>query len=68
MDFVLRQGAQEARSFEGKIVSDMVEKQAGEEAWGWARMERVMLMTERQWIDHLEREKLFWEPHNLDVI
>ena len=40
----------------GKIV---IEKQAGEEAWVWERMERVMLMTERKWIDHLEIGKAF---------
>ena len=43
----------------GKIVSVMVEKQAGEETWVWERMERVMLMTERKWIDHLEIGKDF---------
>ena len=43
----------------GKILSVMAEKQAGEEAWVWERMERVMLMTERKWIDHLEIGKAF---------
>ena len=48
-------GGREHRTRSGEILSVVVEKHDGEMAW--ARLERIMGMTEGEWVTHLEWER-----------